>query len=63
MIKILLCILVSLTSFQLVAQKFGHFSSEYVVKQMPSYKQAQYEINKLSLKWMDEVKDLYIEIG
>lgn len=63
MIKILLCILVSLTSFQLIAQKFGHFSSEYVVKQMPSYKKAQDEINKLSLKWMDEIKDQYIEIG
>lgn len=60
----LLIIIISLFTFtQLTAQKFGHFSSEYVVKQMPSYAQAQNEINQLSLGWMEEIKTKYLEIG
>ena len=45
------------------AQKFGHFSSEYVLSQMPSYQDAQDEINKLSQLWLDEVKSKFVEIG
>lgn len=63
MLRIIPLILVSFTFSPLTAQKFGHFSSDYVVKQMPSYQDAQNEINKLSLAWMDEVKDKYVEIG
>lgn len=61
--KILFSVLLSLTTYQLTAQKFGHFSSDYVVNQLPSYKKAQNEIEKLSLAWMEEVKDKYLEIG
>lgn len=63
MLRIIVLILVFFTFSRLTAQKFGHFSSDYVVKQMPSYQEAQDEINKLSLAWMDEVKDKYVEIG
>lgn len=60
-------ILVTLVVFSaiptLTAQKFGHFSSEYIVQQMPSYQRAQQEINTLSLAWMEDVKNRYLEIG
>ncbi|MGK7394058.1 MAG: OmpH family outer membrane protein [Candidatus Cyclobacteriaceae bacterium M3_2C_046] len=45
------------------AQKFGHFSSNYVVKQMPGYQQAQQNVDSLSKAWMEEVKHKYIRIG
>jgi outer membrane protein len=47
----------------ITAQKFGHFSSEYVVKKIPTYQQAQKEIDMLSQVWMEDVKNKYIESG
>ena len=45
------------------AQRFGHFSSEYITSRMPTYKQAQLEIERLSHAWMEDVKERYLEIG
>ena len=61
--RITLTALLIFIIFNATAQKFGHFSSEYVVKQMQTYQQAQQEIDMLSQAWMEDVKDKYIEIG
>lgn len=61
--KPLIAVISILTFFQARAQKIGHFSSDFVVKQMPSYVQAQNEIDQLSIGWMEEIKNKYIEIG
>lgn len=44
------------------AQKFGYVNTEFVLGKMPGYKQAQEEINKLSLAWQEEIQNNYKEI-
>ncbi|MCZ6521687.1 MAG: OmpH family outer membrane protein [Bacteroidetes bacterium] len=58
---ILLVIFLSLTNFVL-AQKFGYVSTEYVLRKMPEYIEAQEEINKLSLSWQEEIQAMYKDI-
>jgi len=58
---ILLVIFLSLTNFVL-AQKFGYVNTEYVLRKMPEYIEAQEEINKLSLSWQEEIQAMYKDI-
>ena len=45
-----------------VGQKFGYIDSDYILSQMPEYKQAQSEIGQLSKSWQNEIKQMYREI-
>ncbi len=44
------------------AQKFGFIDSEYILKQMPEYKQAEKEIDKLAKGWQKDLEKMYDEI-
>ena len=43
-------------------QKFGYVDTQYVLNQMKEYKQAQQDIEKVSLAWQDEIKDKQKEV-
>lgn len=45
-----------------VAQKFGYIDSDYILAQMPEYKEAQAEIDQLSKSWQNEIHQMYQEI-
>ena len=51
---ILLTILI-LAAFQANAQKFGYVDTEYILSKMPEYRDAQKEIDKLSVKYQQEI--------
>lgn len=56
-------ILVSSTGFaQLQGQKFAYVDTEYILKNIPEYNDAQEELNALSQKWEKEVKTLYDKV-
>jgi len=40
---------------QLHAQKFGYVDTEYILSKMPEYKEAQKEIDQLSIKYQQEI--------
>jgi outer membrane protein len=40
------------------AQKFGYVDTDYVLSKMPEYKEAQSEIDKLSLGWQEEIQEM-----
>ena len=44
------------------AQKFGYVDMNYILGQMPEYKEAQSEIDKLAKGWEDEIQVMYQEI-
>lgn len=44
------------------AQKFGYIDTDYILSQMPEYKQAQAEIEQLSKTWHTEIQQMYKEI-
>jgi outer membrane protein len=45
-----------------VAQKWGYVDTEYILGKIPEYKEAQDEINTLSLSWDQEIQSMYREI-
>jgi outer membrane protein len=51
-----LSLLLPLTS---VAQKFGYVDTDYVLKHMPEYSDAQAELNRLSAQWQEEIEAKY----
>lgn len=44
------------------AQKFGYVDTDYVLSKMPEYKEAQAEIDKLSVGWQDEIQQMAQDI-
>ena len=45
-----------------LAQKWGYVDTEYILGKIPEYKEAQDEINTLSLSWDQEIQSMYREI-
>ncbi|MCD6019883.1 MAG: skp 1 [Bacteroidetes bacterium] len=52
-------LLVSAVSF---AQKIGYVDTEYILSNIPEYKAAQAEIDKVSVDWQKEIEAKYAEI-
>ena len=40
-------------------QKFGYVDTEYILSQMPEYKEAQSEIDQLAQSWQSEIQQKY----
>ncbi len=55
--NVCLALLLTLVSTYSWGQKFGYIDSEYIISKMPEYKQAQTELNQLSLKWQKEIEE------
>lgn len=60
--KKLLVSFLMLASLPGIAQKFGYVDTDYVLKKMPEYAQAQTEIDKLSSEWEKEILGMRKEI-
>lgn len=52
---LLLLFFVSVASF---AQKFGYIDSQYILEQLPEYKEAQKETDKLSVRYQKEIMQM-----
>lgn len=59
--KILVSFLM-LASLPGISQKFGYVDTDYVLRKMPEYAEAQSEIDKLSSEWQKEIMDMSKEI-
>lgn len=51
-----------ITGGQAIAQKFAWVDTDYIMSNIPEYKQAQDELNKLSVQWQKEIEAKYAEI-
>ncbi|HSH66206.1 MAG TPA: OmpH family outer membrane protein [Bacteroidia bacterium] len=61
--KLILIIGIVLTSSVLTfAQKFAYVDTEYILGQIPEYKAAQSELDKISVQWQKEIEAKYAEI-
>lgn len=62
--KNLLLLLLFFVGFGTIAeaQKIGYIDTDYILSQMPEYKEAQAEIDQLSKTWKDEIQQMYKEI-
>jgi outer membrane protein len=43
-------------------QKWGYIDTEFILSKIPEFKQAQDEINTLSVSWQQEIDNMYKEI-
>lgn len=50
------------TSVAAIAQKFAYVDTEYILGQIPEYKSAQAELDKISIGWQKEIEAKYAEI-
>jgi len=44
------------------SQNFGYVDSEYILENIPDYKEAQEELDKLSIEWQKQLERRYSEI-
>ena len=45
-----------------MAQKFAYVDTEYILGNIPAYKEAQEQLNKLSAQWQKEIETEYTDI-
>ena len=45
-----------------MAQKFGYLDTDYILRHMPEYSDAQTELNRLSAQWQEEIEAKYESI-
>jgi outer membrane protein len=61
--KILAIVVTTVLSLTLAhAQKFAYVDTEYILGNIPSYKSAQDQLDKLSAEWQKEVETKYADI-
>jgi|SRR5208337_950294 len=58
----LIIFLVVIASSMTFAQKFAYIDTEYILNNIPSYKSAQDQIDKLSSEWQKDIEAKYSEI-
>jgi outer membrane protein len=60
--KILIILSGILFTFAVFAQKFAYIDTDYIMNNIPSYKTAQDQLDKLSETWQKEVETMYADI-
>ena len=55
----MLIVLTALTGF---CQKYAYINSEYILSNMPEYKEAQAELNRLAVQWQKEIENKFATI-
>ena len=59
---LVLLFIAAISATTMFGQKFFYIDTEYILKNIPSYKGAQDQIDKLSAEWQKEVETKYAEI-
>jgi outer membrane protein len=59
---IIIAVIAITTTFAASAQKFAYVDSEYILNNIPSFKGAQEQIDKLSKEWEKEIQDKLADI-
>lgn len=54
--------LIIIANIAAFAQKFAYVDTEYILAQIPEYKSAQSELDKISVQWQKEIEAKYAEI-
>jgi outer membrane protein len=58
----ILITLVLATTFAAVGQRFAYIDSEYIMENIPEYKAAELEIERISIEWQTELEEKFAEI-
>lgn len=61
-VAVLALLFMGMLSAQAQNQRFGYVDTEYILENIPEYKDAQDELNVLSTKWEKEIKARYEQV-
>lgn len=61
-VKTLAIALLFISATSVSAQKFAYVDTEYILSNIPEYKEAQEELDKLSIEWQKQLERRYSEI-
>ncbi|MCK9453016.1 MAG: OmpH family outer membrane protein [Bacteroidales bacterium] len=62
MAAVMVLLLAAITPTQAQNQRFGYVDTEYILENIPEYKDAQDELNALSTRWEKEIKAKYDQV-
>ncbi len=60
--RLFILVVVTCMGFTTQAQKFAYVDSEYILKNIPAYQDAQKALDELSVKWQNQLEAKYTEI-
>lgn len=60
--KTFLILAMTTVGFASYAQKFAYVDSDYIIKNIPSYQDAQKALDELSVKWQNQLEAKYADI-
>lgn len=61
--QLILSIIITFSSFTLIhAQKFAYVDTDYILKKIPEFKQAQEKLDQISIDWQKEIENKYAEV-
>lgn len=60
--KVLVFVIALMLSSAVSAQKYAYIDSEYILKNVPEYQDAQSQMDELSEKWQKEIETKFVEI-
>ncbi len=60
--RIAIALLLVVTTSMTYGQNFGYVDTEYILENIPDYKDAQGELDKLSIEWQKQLERKYAEI-
>lgn len=60
--KTIFLLILAFVSVQSFAQKFGYIDSEFITSKMPDYKKAQEDMEKYSVKWVQDIEEKEAEL-
>lgn len=60
--SLLLTVVLALITFTGFSQKYAYINSEYILSKMPEYKEAQAELDRISVAWQKEIEAKFSSI-
>lgn len=60
--KVIMVLLLIASTSMAYSQKFAYVDTEYILDNIPEYKEAQQELDKLSIEWQKQLERRYSEI-
>ena len=61
--KIILSLFVGVLSLSMFAQKYAYVDTEYIMDNIPEYKDAQLELNDIAMEYKEEIDEKYEELS
>lgn len=58
----IISVLIVFSALTAVGQRFAYIDSDYIMDNIPEYKAAEMEIERISIEWQKELEDLFGEI-